>query len=218
VPYAAVASINGAAERFSPTRKREAHIPKRVQECSRPIARTVAHRAPWRCPECLRNFAQGSCVHTEALYRAACAVVSYQLCFLRAARSWGMDRPQKITFAEMRDMGVRGLLVYCADYRCSRYYSAAAKLVSYFLCSVRLMTSKITAVDRPNNSTPFIAVIGPIKRHRGTGRMSPYSSVVQLTKAKYNRSAPPPIDGHHPHRFHATDRSRRRQDKECIRM
>ena len=26
------------------------------------------------------------------------------------------DRPQKITFAEMREMGVRGLLVYCADY------------------------------------------------------------------------------------------------------
>jgi hypothetical protein len=25
------------------------------------------------------------------------------------------DRPQKITFAEMRDAGVRGLLVYCAD-------------------------------------------------------------------------------------------------------
>ena len=29
------------------------------------------------------------------------------------------DRPQKITFAEMRDVGVRGLLIYCADYRCS---------------------------------------------------------------------------------------------------
>jgi hypothetical protein len=29
------------------------------------------------------------------------------------------DRPQKITFAEMREMGVRGLLVYCVDYRCS---------------------------------------------------------------------------------------------------
>jgi hypothetical protein len=29
------------------------------------------------------------------------------------------DRPVKITFAEMRDMGVRGVLVYCADYRCS---------------------------------------------------------------------------------------------------
>jgi hypothetical protein len=28
-------------------------------------------------------------------------------------------RPQKITFAEMREMGVRGLLIYCADYRCS---------------------------------------------------------------------------------------------------
>jgi hypothetical protein len=30
------------------------------------------------------------------------------------------DRPQEITFAEMRESGVRGLLVYCADYyRCS---------------------------------------------------------------------------------------------------
>jgi hypothetical protein len=26
---------------------------------------------------------------------------------------------QKITFAEMREMGVRGLPIYCADYRCS---------------------------------------------------------------------------------------------------
>ena len=29
------------------------------------------------------------------------------------------DRPTKITFAEMRDMGVCGVLIYCADYRCS---------------------------------------------------------------------------------------------------
>jgi hypothetical protein len=28
-------------------------------------------------------------------------------------------RPQKITFAEMRASGVRGLLVYCSDYKCS---------------------------------------------------------------------------------------------------
>jgi hypothetical protein len=28
------------------------------------------------------------------------------------------DRPQKITLAEMRDMGVRGLLVYCSEYKC----------------------------------------------------------------------------------------------------
>jgi hypothetical protein len=26
--------------------------------------------------------------------------------------------PQKITFAEMRESGARGLFVYCADYRC----------------------------------------------------------------------------------------------------
>jgi hypothetical protein len=29
------------------------------------------------------------------------------------------DRPTKITCGEMRDMGVRGVLVYCADYRCA---------------------------------------------------------------------------------------------------
>jgi hypothetical protein len=28
---------------------------------------------------------------------------------------------QKITFAEMRASGVRGLLVYCSDYRCSHW-------------------------------------------------------------------------------------------------
>ena len=27
------------------------------------------------------------------------------------------DRPQKITFAETRDMGVRDVLIYCADKR-----------------------------------------------------------------------------------------------------
>jgi hypothetical protein len=30
-----------------------------------------------------------------------------------------MSRPQKITFAEMRDMDVRGVVVYCQDYKCS---------------------------------------------------------------------------------------------------
>jgi hypothetical protein len=29
------------------------------------------------------------------------------------------ERPQKITFGELREMGVRGVLVYCADYQCS---------------------------------------------------------------------------------------------------
>ena len=33
------------------------------------------------------------------------------------------DRPQKITFADMRDMGVRGLLIYCSDYKCSHLIS-----------------------------------------------------------------------------------------------
>jgi hypothetical protein len=30
-----------------------------------------------------------------------------------------LTRQKKITFAEMRAAGVRGLLIYCSDYRCS---------------------------------------------------------------------------------------------------
>jgi hypothetical protein len=29
------------------------------------------------------------------------------------------DRPVKITFAQMRNSAVRGILVYCSDYKCS---------------------------------------------------------------------------------------------------
>jgi hypothetical protein len=35
------------------------------------------------------------------------------------SRVEAMTRPTKITFGEMRDMGVRGVVVYCADYRFS---------------------------------------------------------------------------------------------------
>ena len=32
-----------------------------------------------------------------------------------------LNRPQKITLAEMRAANVRGLLIYCSDYRCSHW-------------------------------------------------------------------------------------------------
>jgi hypothetical protein len=37
-----------------------------------------------------------------------------------------MTRPQKITLGEMRSSGVRGLLIYCADYHCSHWISMIA--------------------------------------------------------------------------------------------
>jgi hypothetical protein len=56
------------------------------------------------------------------------------------------DRPQKITFGEMRDMGVRGVLIYCADYRCSHSIAMSgdqwadevrlSDLEAGFVCSV----------------------------------------------------------------------------------
>jgi hypothetical protein len=35
------------------------------------------------------------------------------------------DQPQKITFGEMREMGVRGLLIYCADFPPSGWAQSA---------------------------------------------------------------------------------------------
>jgi hypothetical protein len=32
---------------------------------------------------------------------------------------------EKITLGEMRSSGVRGLLIYCSDYRCSHYIGRA---------------------------------------------------------------------------------------------
>ena len=51
---------------------------------------------------------------------------------LRAARVFmstmaTLASPQKITFAEMRESGARGLLVYCADYRCSHSIAVSAE-------------------------------------------------------------------------------------------
>ena len=37
-----------------------------------------------------------------------------------------LARPMKITFGEMRASGIRDLLIYCADYRCSHSIQMSA--------------------------------------------------------------------------------------------
>jgi hypothetical protein len=37
-----------------------------------------------------------------------------------------LTRQQKITFGEMRESGLRDLLIYCADYRCSHSVEMSA--------------------------------------------------------------------------------------------
>jgi hypothetical protein len=47
----------------------------------------------------------------------------------RSAESWAMPaltRQQKIIFGEMRASGVRGIPVYCSDYRCSHSIAMSA--------------------------------------------------------------------------------------------
>jgi hypothetical protein len=61
------------------------------------------------------------------------------------AESWGVQ-PQKITFGEMRESGVRSILIYCSDYHCSHWTAISADpwpddvrlsdLEPKFVCSV----------------------------------------------------------------------------------
>ena len=68
-------------------------------------------------------------------------------------------RPQKITFGDMRDMGVRGLLIYCSDYKCSHLVALSGDLWFRSVCSA---CGKRGADVRPDfnlNKTP-VAMMG----------------------------------------------------------
>jgi hypothetical protein len=58
-----------------------------------------------------------------AYFRALITKAIFALSERDCALQWRMPAPtrQKITFGEMRAAGVRGLLVYCADYKCSHW-------------------------------------------------------------------------------------------------
>ena len=68
------------------------------------------------------------------------------------------DRPQKITFAEMRDMGVRGLLIYCANYRCSHSIAISGD-------SWRSATGSFDEVLSEDGASMMVTVL---PRHRTT--------------------------------------------------
>jgi hypothetical protein len=51
------------------------------------------------------------------------------------------DRPQKITFGEMRESGIRGVLIYCADYQCSHSIAVSA---AQWPDDVRLSDDRVT--------------------------------------------------------------------------
>ena len=61
-----------------------------------------------------------------------------------------MDRPQKITFAEMRDRGVRGVLIYCAGYRCSHSIAVSADRRPDDLRLSDIGNSRSVPADKPD--------------------------------------------------------------------
>jgi hypothetical protein len=87
-------------------------------------------------------------------------------------RKW--DRPRRaapqvhLTFAQkdfIRGNGTNELIRFTGPPVLRRYQGCVVNVLR--------STSKITAVDHPNNNTPFIAVIGPSSRQRSTGSTSP---------------------------------------------
>jgi hypothetical protein len=79
----------------------------------------------------------------------------------RSTESLGMPepaRPQKITFAEMRDMGVRGILVDCADYHCSHSLALSADRWPDDLAPISLLLGVYTAIPTARKTSVLSAV------------------------------------------------------------
>jgi hypothetical protein len=82
-------------------------------------------------------------------------------------------REQKITLGEMRESGVRGLLVYCSDYRCSHLVKLRSPDVDRRAKSIRLSnleprfvckqcgTRGADAADLPVKAPSFVAGAAP---------------------------------------------------------
>ena len=115
------------------------------------------------------------------------------------AESWAMPAENKITFAEMRDMGVRGVLVFCSDYHCSHSIAISADrwpddarlsdLEPRFICGV---CGKRGADVRPDfhwNKQPVVrrrSTCSLLTTHPRVGRLGPsnfHKLAVQLTLA-----------------------------------
>ena len=99
-------------------------------------------------------------------------------------------RKPKITFGEMRDMGVRGLLVYCSDYHCSHWTAISgdqwpddvglSDIEQRFTCQAcgpRVPTSGRTSNGKDAQSPPALSIgsctgksLPPIYVDRANGR------------------------------------------------
>jgi hypothetical protein len=74
-------------------------------------------------------------------------------------------RQQKITLGEMRESGVRGLLVYCADYNCSHLAKLGPSEVDRWPDSVRLsdLEPRFTCKRCGNRGADVRPDFGPAK-------------------------------------------------------
>jgi hypothetical protein len=87
------------------------------------LIRGPARRSPYTLPLCRRDAVLQPSFNRPRMYgprRRRSALDHEVRCRLRRLTAWLIvTRSQKITFAELRDMGVNEVLVYCADYKCT---------------------------------------------------------------------------------------------------
>jgi integrase len=103
------------------------------------------------------------------------------------------DAPKKITFGEMREMGVRGILVYWADCTCSHSIPVSA---DQWPEDLRLSTYLDTAtidIRRAKNGTPGLHGLQgyELRLLRALRREHPHAEFVFLSE----RKAPLSVDG-----------------------
>jgi hypothetical protein len=72
-----------------------------------------------------------------------------------------MSGPQKITFGDIRESGVRGVLIYCSDYRCSHHIAVSGdqwgddvRLSDLIWCAATLSRVRRTREAEPRLTVP----------------------------------------------------------------
>jgi hypothetical protein len=80
-----------------------------------------------------------------------------------------VKRPEKITFAEMRSSGVRGLLIYCSDYRCSHYITSQSAAIDGRMMFGCLISSPGSFARHAASEAPISDPIGNrlVRMHNG---------------------------------------------------
>ena len=100
-----------------------------------------------------------------------------------------LTRPVKITFGEMRSSGVRGLLVYCANYRCAAVSQSSALIDGGTIFACQTLT-RCLFVRPAGQGAPTSGLIHNLCSQGKTRRSEPAGCVLELHLLPATSSSP----------------------------